>query len=253
MQDCSDLFQYESPSIPEGCIGISPSGIYKFFDYPSVWYRENFLGEESEFKGNTASVTGTICHYIYEKVSKGEPVDREGINAQLIAEMSDNPDVNMVEVMATYPSVAMAVVNEYVLKHQTKNLWLEEKIAVEYRDGIYIKGTYDRLEGTVLCDYKNVSRVPNEPFPFKYLMQLMAYAWALRKTGKIVDSLRLIYGIKPTKTLPARCLVADRAIDYELEQQFKDCMDLIADTCLKAKEDPSLVYLLFKSMKLKEA
>ena len=40
------IFDYEKPVFPNDCIfNISPSQIDKFFSYPSVWYRENLLGQ----------------------------------------------------------------------------------------------------------------------------------------------------------------------------------------------------------------
>lgn len=74
------MFEHKQVEMPKDCIfKISPSSIGKFFSYPSVWYKEQVLGEKV-FEGNTATVLGTICHHIYEKVSKGEEVNREMIN-----------------------------------------------------------------------------------------------------------------------------------------------------------------------------
>ena len=120
-------------------------------------------------------------------------------------------------------------------------------------DGVYIAGTYDRLEGTVLCDYKNVSIKPNETYiPFGYKMQLLAYAYALRQHGYEVDRIRLIYGIRPTKTLPARCIVVTEEIDYKADKLVKDTLELIAESVLIVREKPELTHLIFKSMDLKQ-
>ena len=51
-------FEYNEIDTPDGMFKISPSGISTFFDYPVIWYKRNFLGED-EFKGNTASYLGT--------------------------------------------------------------------------------------------------------------------------------------------------------------------------------------------------
>lgn len=251
-----EIFKYETPTLPEDAwIGISPSSINKFFTYPKTWYQENMLGEAPEFKGNTATVTGTICHYIYESVTLGNKITREVINEQLSNWLTicPNSDVDINEVINTYPLVSAAVVNDYVLPHNTvKNIKVEQQIVAKYRPHVYIKGTFDRLEGTTLCDYKTVAKQPTGGIPFNYKMQLMAYAWALRANGNLVENIRLIYGIKPTKTIPARCYVVTEPISYDLEQEFKNCLDLITETVYKVKEDPSLAYLMFKSMDLKK-
>lgn len=60
--------------LEEGQFGISPSGINNFITKPHEWYREHVLGEEG-FRGSTASVLGTICHYCAESVTKSMKKD----------------------------------------------------------------------------------------------------------------------------------------------------------------------------------
>lgn len=257
-KDVPEIFQYTRPEVPEDCIcTISPSQIEKFFTFPKIWYSECYLGNKPEFKGNTSSVIGIISHYIYKCVTENIPITREDINQQLLdyLNIEPNPDVDATQVMSLYPLITKEVVNNYVIPHNNLGCVIkcEQPITAKVVDGAYIAGTYDRLEGTVLCDYKNVSVKPNETcIPFGYKMQLLAYAYALRQHGYEVDRIRLIYGIRPTKTLPARCIVVTEEIDYKADKLVKDTLELIAESVLIVREKPELTHLIFKSMDLKQ-
>lgn len=257
-KDIPEIFRYTRPEVPEDCIcTISPSQIEKFFNFPKIWYNECYLGNEPEFKGNTSSTIGTIAHYVYKCVTENIPITKEIINEQLIKylEINPNPDINISEVMSTYPLVVNEVVNSYVIPHNKTGVRIkcEQPIVAKVMNGIYIRGTYDRLEGTVLCDYKNVSRKPDETsIPFGYKIQLLTYAYALRQQGYEVDRIRLIYGVKPTKTIPARCVVVTEEIDSMADKLVNDTLKLIAESILLVRERPELTHLIFKSMDLKQ-
>lgn len=260
MSEVPEMFQYVRPEIPDDCIfAISPSMIGKFFDYPRVWYEENYLGGEVEFKGNTATVTGTICHWIYEQITKKntENVNRDYINEQLdkYLEVCPNPDVDANQVKVDYPLVSKVVVNSYLLEANDKNSLIksEERIAAKVMDGIYVAGTCDRLEGDCIVDFKTVATKPNESvIPFNYKIQLLSYAYAFRSKGYEINRIRIVYGVKPTKTIPARCIVVTENIDFMAEKLMTDTLKLIGESVLAVRDNPNLAYLIFKSMDLKE-
>lgn len=106
----------------------------------------------------------------------------------------------------------------------------------------------------IVTDYKTVSTKPCnlDTIPFDYKIQLLAYAYALGRNKKFIDRIRVVYGVKPTKTLPARTFVVTEQISFEDTQLISDTLNLITDTILKVKQQPELTYLLFKSMSLKE-
>ena len=184
-----ELFQYTRPELPDDCIQlISPSQIDKFFQYPRNWYEENMLGNKPSFQGSTSTVTGTICHYIYEQNTLGKTVTREWINKQLddYLIVKPNPDVDADRVKLDYPIVASAVMNEYVIPANQKGglIECEKPVVAKVMDGIYIAGTCDRIEGDCVVDYKTVSTKPNESaIPFGYKIQMLAYAYALKQLG----------------------------------------------------------------------
>ena len=260
MSDIPEMFQYTRPELPKDCVlAISPSGISKFFDYPRIWYEQVILGQEPEFKGSTATVTGTICHWIYEQLTKGnkEIVNRDYINEQLdkYLEVCPNPDVDANQVKVDYPLVSSAVVNGYLLDANSKAglLRSEEPVVGKVMDGVYVAGTCDRIEGDCIVDFKTVATKPNESvIPFGYKIQLLSYAYAFRQKGYEINRIRLVYGVKPTQRIPARCIVVTESIDFMAEKLVNDTLKLIGESVLAVRENPNLAYLIFKSMDLKE-
>jgi hypothetical protein len=105
----------------------------------------------------------------------------------------------------------------------------------------------------MVVDYKNVGQKPGDAIPWNYYIQLMAYAYMYKKQHNIpIDRIRLVYTVRPTKTLPVRVFVVTQQIGERDYQAIEDVLTLIADTVLLSMKDPSLNYLLFKSMQLKE-
>lgn len=253
----NNIFDYVSPKYPDDAIHvISPSSIYKFFDYPKVWYEENILNNKT-FEASTATLTGTICHYIYEQVSKGLNVTREEINEQLDTFLNEKqlPDIDKDKIISDYPAVANIVVNNYVLPHTTGYgvVAVERPIIGKVFNKIYVGGTVDRIEGDCIVDYKTVGIKPNETqIPFNYKIQLLAYAFILRQLGWEINRIRIVYGIKPLKTIGARCIVVTESITYEDEKLIKNTLQLIGESIIAIKEKPELTHLIFKSMDLKE-
>ena len=253
-----EMFQYERPELPEDCIhAISPSQIEKFFSFPKIWYNDCYKGEAPEFKGNTGTVTGTICHYIYEMVTKKKEVTREQIDKDLANYLllCPNPEVDETQVKIDYPLVSATVVNRYLLPANAKSgvLEVEKKVVAKVMDGIYVAGTCDRIEGDCVVDFKTVASKPNElAIPFGYKIQLLTYAFAFRRLGYEINRIRLVYGVKPTKKLSARCYVVTEEIDYMAEKLVNDTLRLIGESVIAVRQHPELAYLIFKSMDLKE-
>ena len=131
--------------------------------------------------------------------------------------------------------------SDRLITEQLKMKGLEEHLSIMPYDGIVV-------------DYKNVVTKPadNAPIPFDYKIQLLAYAYILRQLGYEINRIRIVYGIRPTKTLPARCVVVTESIDFIADKLISDTLQLIAESVLMVKENPSLAYLIFKSMDFKE-
>ena len=242
-------FEYKKLNIPNCSFNISPSGIAKFFDYPTIWYKENFT-DEVQFKGNTATVLGTIIHSIAEEYARNpdERINTVEIDKYL-GNYTLNMDVNVVEIKRLYPMMAQALINNYISKNITTDI--ENSVYRNIYKDIYVGGTYDAVLVDTVIDYKNVAKKPNtEKIPFAYKIQLLAYAFILSAQGYHINRIRVVYTVRPTKTLGVRIFVVNETITTEDWLLINNTLDLIAKTVTKHKEDNSLIPLLYKSMKL---
>lgn len=242
---------------------ISPSMLPLFFNNPSEWYKSEVLGERT-FKGNTSTVLGTICHHIYEQVTLNKQVTREEINIELYKYLADNPElsteVDVTEILNDYPLVSKEVVNNYIIpsgKYHT----VEAEVTVNYHlgNGVYLAGTCDRVEkdkysdGYTIVDFKTVAKKPNDSvIPIGYKYQLMSYALALKNTYNYdIEYITIVYGVRPQKVLPVRCIVVREPVTEELWDMITETLYLVKDTVKLLQKDPEYAYILFKDYSLK--
>ena len=69
--------------------------------------------------------------------------------------------------------------------------------------------------------------------------------------GHIINRIRIVYGVKPTKTIGARCIVVTEEIDFVADKLISDTLKLITESVAICKNQPELTHLIFKSMDLK--
>ena len=245
----NSVFDYVEVPLPEDCIfKISPSSISKFFEMPVVWYKDQVL-KEQQFLGNTSSVLGSIVHGLAEQYVKGIPSSREEVE-KYIKKHIFNKDVNVKEVRELYPDMAKALINEYI--RHNKPTEVERSLCYEIKNGIYVAGTFDNRTKDIIVDYKNVSTKPKtDNIPWNYYIQLMAYAWMLKQEGTEINKIRLVYVVRPTKTMGVRIFKVTKVITEKDYQAVEDVFQLISDTILVSRDNPELNHLLFKSMELK--
>lgn len=247
----NDIFEYTNVPLPEDCkFKISPSSISKFFEYPIIWYKDQVLGE-TQFDGNTASVLGTVIHALAESYSRGIQTDRTMIDT-FLRKYRFRTDIDTDTIKSLYPDMAALLINDY-LRHNPASE-VEQSLCHEVKDGIYVAGTFDNRTGSTIVDYKNVTTKPKaDKIPWNYYIQLMAYAWMCKQEGIEIDKIRLVYTVRPTKTLPPRLFKVTQVINEQDYQAIEDVLTLIADTVLLGTEKPELNYLLYKSMQLKDS
>jgi len=247
-------FSYTQVELPDDAVfKISPSQIDNFFSSPVVWYKEQILGQKV-FEGSTATELGTIIHAVAEAYAKSESTSRDEIEEYLLT--ISNPDVDKNLIRDLYPMMAEALINEYVSTNPPTEV--EYQTLAHVKDGVYVGGTVDNRTGTressTIVDYKNVSTKPNtNSIPFGYKIQMLAYAYADRERGIDTDRIRLVYTVRPTKTLPVRVFVVNHMIQESDWLLIEGVLDLIAESVLAVKKDPTLTHLIFKSMSLKKA
>lgn len=166
-------------------------------------------------------ILGTILHKIYECVTTKEEITREVIDTALDNYIETNfdkiIDVNLIKDL--YPLMSAVTVNEYVIPSNSKyKVATELSMSNKLADGIYLAGTCDRVEdlnsNVCIVDYKNVSTKPSgNTIPFHYKIQLLSYAKLYKDNYNITpNEIKLVYTVRPTKTLPARCIVVSEVI-----------------------------------------
>ncbi len=246
--------------LPEGIFRISPSSFSTFMERPHIWYREQVLGE-GKFEGNTASVIGTLVHYVAEKVAKKEKVDKDEM-AQYVVNQTDNEDVDTAVVLRDYVLMAERLVNDYVLK-QTPTA-IEDFVAYNLGDDVWVAGSVDVLDNGCIVDYKTYnSKSKPKGIPMNYRYQLLLYAYIYTQLGIEVDRIRLVYvnrnidgGIsektgKALKSYPPEVTVLTESITKDDLDFIESCITLCKETYLKSLADPSLTHLLYRDMRLK--
>ncbi len=239
---------------------ISPSKIADFFSYPVLWYKSEVLGE-SQFTGNTASVLGTSIHYIAEQYGlsqiNGTTPDPVGWSSTIERDLTDldNQNVDKDEVRSLYKDMSSLLVNDYLIDNPPTEV--ESELYAEVKDLVYVGGSCDNYtktgitSGTVV-DYKSTSKKPSDKIPYNYYIQAMAYAYMYKSQGKPVDRIKLVYVVRPTKTLGVRLFEVSHQITKADWRAIEDALTIIADTILLTKKSPELTYLLFKSMQFKD-
>jgi len=245
--------------IPKGVFKISPSQFSVFMDRSHLWYRGQVLGETT-FDGNTASTIGTIVHSVAAAVANGEQVDKAAIEAYATEE-GKKEDVDSKTVLTEYVPMAERLVNDYVLPNMPEAV--EEFIQLDLGDGVYAAGSVDARDNGMVIDYKSYnSKSKPKSIPMHYRYQLLIYAYIYTKTGIPIDRIRLVYinrniigeisekTGKQMKSYPPEVTVLTESITKDDLDFIESVLTLCKDTYLKAKEDPSLVHLLYKDMRL---
>lgn len=212
------------------------------------------LNEAPEFKGNESTTIGSICHHVYERKAKNIPVDYDDVKTQLVEFSKQRPDLelNVENVYSSAIQTSDAVLAQY-FTNSIPGVEVEKEVLAEVSDGIYIGGHVDRLEDRRIVDFKNVNKKPDtQKIPLGYKLQLLSYAAALGVLGNPVDEISIVYGVKPTKTLGARCYVVTEKIEEEHTKLIEYVINLIICSINKCKIDPSLIPLIFKDLEVEK-
>jgi hypothetical protein len=246
-------------------IKISPSQFHKFFSEPHTWFRETVLGEK-EFKGNTATVLGTLVHRIAELYVKGEKIDTDKLEKEIEFEYTDNPDVDFDEVFSNYKVMAETLINDYVRYKNYKDVEVNLSYKLSDKYPIYLEGTIDGvLETNTIVDYKtHSSKYPPTNISLAYRYQQLLYCHLCDLTGyNYTDRFELVYinkplggGLspktgKPLKAYPPKVSTLSAIYDEESKLFIGSVLQLCVESLEKVIEDPKLTYLIFKDYRFK--
>lgn len=271
-------------TIPSGAFGISPSRFYDFFTKPHEWYRTEVLNE-SGFQGSTASFLGTIIHYIAEEFTKHQKVDKSEIYKYLynhlvsdksepledfdddeiaefyLYEKADHPDIDCRYILEQYRVMGNALIQ--YLRHNLPQR-SEELINAQILPGYYACGSADAVRGDCLIDYKTTSALtaPSK-IPYNYKLQLLIYAWIYKQLNIQINRIRIVWITnnqvnrisettrKPIKDYPTTVTEVTESITLDDYEFIESLLNLAAETVKTGKENPQLVHLLYKDMRLK--
>ena len=80
----------------------------------------------------------------------------------------------------------------------------------------------------------------------------MTYKQKLLDLVQEPTRIRIVYVVKPTKTIGIRVIPVTHVITKDDWLMIQQTLDLMAETMLLAESNPEYVHLLFKSMNLKQ-
>lgn len=250
----------ENYNLPEGSFRISPSMLAKFNDRKHEWYRSQVLGEKV-FEGNTSTFLGQCVHRMVEYFLHNQDIDFDEINKYI--DDITVLDVDKEYIKEQYPIMGRTLINHLIATVVPEKS--EENISMKILDNVYLAGTYDAYHKGAVIDFKTTSsKNPIDSIPYYYKWQLLAYAYILRANDIFVDSIRLIWVTtsevnrvsektgKRLKDYPSIVKEVIEPITDDDMKFIKDYVSLIAETYVKGKENPELVYLLYSDYRLKE-
>jgi len=261
------VFKYNKLDIPDCSFKISPSGIGRFFSFPSIWYRDNVLGEKS-FTASTSTVLGTIVHAAAQSYVEKIPFTREMVE-EYITEMARSQPltedaIQLDTIRNAYPDMAMILINDYIRHNPPTEV--EKSLWCPILDDIYIGGTCDNRTQDTIIDYKSYSSA-TEPtkISFDYKIQALAYAFMFRYNGIPINRIRLVYVNRPIdgryisektgkecgKLTPPRVTVLTEVITEDDWKMITDTLTLMAESIQAVRSHPELTHIIFKSMSLK--
>lgn len=263
-------FYHKQVYVPNGAIKLSPSSLWKFFEFPRVWYEENIEYPLDDTIISSKMITGTACHIVYEEVTKhiqsclqynssDTSFDTERLFSQIDRYMDeyigDNYhmlDTPLETMKSNYKATATVVVNEYISKVLPNNSEVSLQCEVDNYYNFYLAGTIDNVTQDRIIDYKTVFSKPSgDEIKFSHWLQLMAYRYMYQNVYKSpINEIAIVYGIVPMKTIGARCIQVRKQVTKEDEILFNDTIKLICESIKRCKQDNSLIPLVFKSMEL---
>ena len=248
-----------------GGIVLSPSGIGKFYNEPNEWYLDR-IGETT-FDGNTYTVLGNALHAAIDAYWNGDEVTEEDVTYWVQARYSeqmnvvtgqdklgnDIPQVDLEFVTKNFMPMFTEWVSKYAELYPKPDL-RESELELGLQEGMIMAGTLDgyELDKKVIIDYKTAGRMPGKDAKISeaHRLQLAAYAWMMIAEGKEVESIRVVYLVRPTKTIGPRVRVIDEDLTDETLFDMKDTIEMMVGSWNAGKEYPHILKLLFRPNRL---
>jgi len=211
---------------------LRPSSVRSFLEVPNVWYRRHIDGIE-DFKGNTSTYLGTVCHAYAESFYTLNP-----FNPHAILENAPE-DVDKAFILQSYKPMCDELESKYLIK-QPKPELIEYFMKLDLGDGFICQGTLDTYDNGVLTDYKTASRQTKNMND--YIYQLHIYAYLLSLTEREVHTYRIVSIINATKTMGARVNILECRSDVK---KGKELVELMHKKTKLALDNPQYKDIIF--------
>ncbi len=244
-----------------GGIVLSPSGIGKFFNEPNEWYLDR-IGETT-FDGNTYTVLGNALHGAIDAYWHGDEVTEDEVVLWIQAKYSeqmveiigkdklgnDIPKVDMEFVAKNFMPMFIEWVSKYATLYPKPDL-LEEDLSLDIQKGMIMAGTLDgyEIDRGVLIDYKTAGRMPGKDAKISesHRLQLSAYAFMMIAAGYEVNTIRIVYLVRPTKTIGARIKIIDEELDEKTLLTMVETVEMMKESWNVSIKYPELTKILFR-------
>ncbi len=244
-----------------GGIVLSPSGIGKFFNEASEWYLDR-IGETT-FDGNTYTVLGNALHAAIDAYWHGDEVTEDEVILWIQAKYSeqmveivgkdklgnDIPKVDMEFVAKNFMPMFQEWVSQYARLYPKPDL-LEKDLELNIQEGMKMAGTLDgfEIDRGVLIDYKTAGRMPGKDAKISesHRLQLSAYAFMMIATGHEVNTIRIVYLIRPTQNIGPRIKIIDEELSEQTLLDIVNTVEMMKESWNASKKYPELTKLLFR-------
>lgn len=248
---------YNKIKVPDNSYKFSPSGLVNFYRDPKEWL--NTFKGRSNFKGNKATVMGTLVHYIFEShFDKRDEkqyfedaqkyldteVDEEVINIMEANEIMDfiKRNYDTVNSWIDNDDNATVLESEPEVKHCLQGLG-------EFANDYYIAGSvdavvvYEETGEKLIRDYKTSNRKISSITNYK--MQLLLYAMAYNKENpnSPVTGVEVV-GIRELKKGLQIDAIRYYFTDTDMKSLYKilEEVSLVHQTALKYPQIESLLF-----------
>jgi hypothetical protein len=193
---------------------LSPSGTGKFFNAPDEWIddREGKIN----FDGNTQTVLGTLVHACIEAHCNEDEISYDEVEEWIEEKYIDNDKVDIDTILSQYQDIFEA----WKISYSTMYPIPEEReidVSLDFGESIRLAGKVDAYEPDrgVVIDWKTTDKKPSK-LKKSHEIQIMMYALAMIAEGKEVNTIRVCYIQRPTKTIGPRIWVFDKEVTDEM-------------------------------------
>jgi predicted transcriptional regulator len=242
----ASFYKYNNINTP-GYFKVSPSTFNNLLLSAGDWYNSQVLNK-SAFTGNKKTVLGTCIHarieMHYTKTEFSKKDEDAYINSQnLTQEELEYVNTNIEPMWS-------AVLYDYINKYPEP--YKVESSTTHYPDWypIAVAGSIDAIvpssfnsQNSAILDWKTTEKKPSK-MSMGHFIQGLLYAYSMRDTV-VIDSVRIVYIVAPTKTLPARIFIFEEEVTPMHMNWIEHQLKILSKKFQLLKDDPSLEEVLF--------